>query len=366
MPHTRFVKQFFWTVLAILLILAVVGQFAAVGSILLLIFAGMLFGLFVHGIASWPTRRTQLPYRACYFATVAILLLILGVGFLYLGSQIGERAAELRSQLKSSLEQTQERIQQYEWADVVLPDAGSLKEQLADADSQLLPRMMAGLRWVGWAVTGALVIFFVGLYAAYEPQFYRRGLIKLADPSRRENVGAILDQLQIALQFWIIGRLLSMSIIGILTAIGLYFLGVPLPITLGVVAACLTFIPNIGPLLAAIPQILLALEVGTSTVIYVAVFNVVLQGVESYLITPIIQRHEVKLPPIFTITAQLVMGVLFGIIGVMMAAPLVVVAIVLVQRLYIRDTLGDIEPSELTVASASDHKTRSEEKSVGT
>lgn len=354
MPHPRFVKQIFWTILFILLILAVAGHFVAVVSVLLLIFAGLLFGLFVHSIAAWPAKRSFLSYNVCYFTTVALLILIILVGFFYLGSQVGERAAELQSELQSSLEQAQERLEENEWADALVPDASALKKRLAESEGSLIPRMMAGLRWIGWAITGALVIFFVGLYAAYEPHFYRSGLVKLAAPERRERVGEVLGELRSALQYWIIGRILSMAIIGILTAIGLSFFGVPLPITLGVVAALLTFIPNIGPLLAAVPQILLALELGGNIAVYVAVFNVVLQGVESYLITPIIQRHEVKLPPILTISAQLVMGVLFGVIGVMMAAPIVVVTMVLVQLLYIRDRLGDPKPGQLTSSELSE------------
>jgi predicted PurR-regulated permease PerM len=118
-----------------------------------------------------------------------------------------------------------------------------------------------------------------------------------------------------------------------------------------VVAACLTFIPNIGPLLAAVPQFLLALNVGTSTAMYVIVLNIVLQAVESYLITPIVQRRQVTLPPILTIAAQLVMGAVAGVVGIMMAAPLVVVTMVLVQMLYIQDELGDSHSGQLTDSS---------------
>jgi predicted PurR-regulated permease PerM len=130
-------------------------------------------------------------------------------------------------------------------------------------------------------------------------------------------------------------------------------MGIPLPVTLGVVAALLTFIPNVGPILAAVPQPLLALNVSPQTAPYVLALNLVLQGIESYLITPMIQRHEVTLPPILTIAAQLLMGVLFGMIGIMMAAPLVVVALVLVQLLYIHDRFGDENPGRLTRQNAS-------------
>jgi predicted PurR-regulated permease PerM len=83
-------------------------------------------------------------------------------------------------------------------------------------------------------------------------------------------------------------------------------------------------------------------------VLYVLAFNLVLQGVESYLVTPMIQQREVSLPPILTIAAQLLMGGLFGIIGIMMAAPLLVVVLLMVQLLYIHDLLGDQDPGQLS------------------
>ncbi len=123
--------------------------------------------------------------------------------------------------------------------------------------------------------------------------------------------------------------------------------------TLGVLSALCTFIPNIGPLLAAVPQLLLAVNSGGNTVLYVLVFILILEGVESYLVTPMIQKYEVSLPPLLTIAAQFLMGALLGIIGLMMAAPLVVVATVLIQMLYIEDRLGDPDPGELTSKQAS-------------
>ncbi len=206
----------------------------------------------------------------------------------------------------------------------------------------------SGIQSIGWALTSAIVIFFVGLYAAYDPHLYRGGLIKLVPIAKRDRADDVLDQSQTALSRWIVARLMSMSVVGIVTAVGLWIFGVPLAATLGVVAAILTFVPNFGPLLAAIPQILLALNVSPQVAIYVAAFNLVLQGLESYLLTPMIDRHEVSLPPIVTITAQLLMGATLGVIGVMMAAPCVVVAMVVTQMLYVNDKLGDPKPGELT------------------
>lgn len=343
----RLAKMWIIVVVLVALVLAISQTLVMTLSILLLVFAGLLFGIFIHAIASWPARKLQLPYRFWYGIFVFFLLLFLAGGFYYLGSQIGQRASNLATELQSSVTNAQQRLSQYDWASQYVPDQQQLKKMLTESSGSYLPEMMKGLRWLGWLATAAIVILFIGFYAAYEPGLYRSGLIRLVPPNRRIRAREVLNTLHSALSYWIVGRLVSMSLVGIITAIGLWWLGVPLPVTLGLVAAFLTFIPNLGPVLAALPQVLLALNVGSNVVLYVIIFNLVLQGVESYLITPIIQRHEVSLPPILTITAQLTMGVWLGVIGIMMAAPLVVVMMVLVQMLYIQDRLGDENAGQL-------------------
>src|SRR6056297_1024611 len=343
-------EQLSWFLLIALLlfgvILATANLFVMVISVLLLVFAGILFGIFIHGVSNWPAAHTRLSYRFYYVTVVVCLLAIIGIGLYYLGAQVAQRADQFWAELQQSIEQANARLNQFESLEQYLPSAEQTRNVIAD--SRLMPNMLSGLRRAGWALTGGLVIFFVGLYAAAAPELYREGTAKLFPTDRREQVKQILSKLRAALGLWLVGRFMSMAIVGVLTSIGLWLLGVPLPITLGVLAALLTFIPNIGPLLAAIPQVLLALNVGTNTALYVILFNIALQGIESYLITPMIQRHEATLPPILTISAQLLMAVLVGVIGIMMAAPLVVVAMVLVQMLYVHDRLGDRHPGQLT------------------
>ncbi|MGB7327305.1 MAG: AI-2E family transporter [Rubripirellula sp.] len=334
------------------LILATAGLFVPTLSIVLLVFAGLLFGVFVQAISEWPSRHSPLSYRTSFLAVVTVMLLSISIGFFYLGSQAVRRADELWTQLQSAVRTADERLSQNDWTSEHLPSVSEMQDKVTQSTSSILPEMFQGLQWFGWGATGTMVIFFVGLYAAYEPDLYRAGLIKLVPVDRRDRAKSVLKQLKSALRLWIVGRLLSMALVGIATAIAMGILGIPLPVSLGVLAALFTFIPNIGPLLAAVPQMLLAVNVGTQTVLYVLLFNVILQTVESYLITPLVQRHELSLPPILTIAAQLVMGVLVGIVGIMMAAPLVVVAMVLVQMLYVQDCLGDEQTSQLTSDSS--------------
>ena len=164
----------------------------------------------------------------------------------------------------------------------------------------------------------------MGIYSAYEPKVYVRGILYFVPTTQRVEARRKLVEIQSALSYWIIGRMLSMLLVGVLTGIGLWILGVPLPATLGAIAALLTFIPNIGPLVAAVPQALLAMQSGIDLVVYVLLFNLCMQTGESYLITPLIQRYVVRLPPALTISLQALIGVVAGIVGVMAAAPLAV------------------------------------------
>src|SRR5690606_44568 len=124
-------------------------------------------------------------------------------------------------------------------------------------------------------------------------------------------------------------QLISMTVVGVLTGAGLWLLGLPLAFILGALAALLAFIPNIGPVLAAVPAVLLALADGPTTVLWVIGIYVGVQAVESYLITPVVQQESVSLPPALTISFQLLMGVLYGILGLALATPLAALGLAL-------------------------------------
>jgi len=143
------------------------------------------------------------------------------------------------------------------------------------------------------------------------------------------------------LRWWLLGRWVSMIVVGFLTAAGLWFIGVPLTLTFGLLTALLTFIPYLGPILSAIPPTLLAFTQYPQQALYVILLYVGIQSVESYLVTPLVQQRTVSLAPALTLTAQMVLGILLGGIGIILATPLFAVMVVLVRMLYIEDTLGE-------------------------
>jgi predicted PurR-regulated permease PerM len=328
------------------LILATAGLLVITTQIAMLIFAGVLFGLLLGHLSRKLSGRTPLAYRQAYLLVAAIFSGFLAGGLYYSGSRIVQKIYDLTNELQAAFAALIRRAEDSAWGPY-LHDFESQIEHLVNDGSGLLPEIMTAATWIIWGVTAVIVILFVGLYVAFDPNLYTDGMVKLIPPKHRPRARTVITKLHLTLLNWILARVIAMLIIGVATAIGLWILGVPLPLTLGAVAALLTFIPNLGPVLATVPQALLAFQVSPSTVLYVLIFNASLQAIESYLITPVVLRYEVSLPPALTVCAQLLMTVLFGAIGIVMAAPLTATIIVLIQTLYVQDTLGDPDPGEL-------------------
>ena len=190
-------------------------------------------------------------------------------------------------------------------------------------------------------VANVFVILFIGIYGAAAPQSYVSGVVHLTPQRHRDRAHEVLDALSHALRWWLVGRLTMMTVVGIMTTLGLWLAGVPTPLALGLLAALLSFVPYIGPILSFIPAVLVAMMVSLTTALYVAIVFGVVQTLESYIITPLVQQRAVSLPPVILITAQIAMGVIAGATGVLLAAPLAICVIVLLQMLYVEDVLGD-------------------------
>jgi predicted PurR-regulated permease PerM len=153
-----------------------------------------------------------------------------------------------------------------------------------------------------------------------------------------------MDESENALRLWLKGQLLAMLVIGVMTGTGLWLLGVPSWLVLGILAGFFEFIPFAGPILSAIPAVLIALVQSPELALWTALMYVFVQHSEAYLIQPLIQQYAVDVPAVVLLFSLLAFGVLFGAIGVLFAAPLTVVTYVLVKRLYVREALGTPTP----------------------
>jgi predicted PurR-regulated permease PerM len=189
-----------------------------------------------------------------------------------------------------------------------------------------------------------LIVLFGGMFLATEPRFYRTGAIKLVPEDKRALLAQAMDESENALRLWLKGQLLAMLVIGVMTGTGLWLLGVPSWLVLGILAGFFEFIPFAGPILSAIPAVLIALVQSPELALWTALMYVFVQHSEAYLIQPLIQQYAVDVPAVVLLFSLLAFAVLFGAIGVLFAAPLTVVTYVLVKRLYVREALGTPTP----------------------
>jgi predicted PurR-regulated permease PerM len=311
-------------------------------DVLLLIFAAILLAIFLRGLADVLGRFIKISagWRVAIVSTVLLAIIAGGVGLL--APSVGDQIQHLREELPRSAQSASEYIQQFGWGKALIDQLPSFNEVMKGISAGTLLTGVGGIfsSTVG-AVGNFLITILLAIYFAASPNFYVAGFIKLFPLDIRGRVKEILDTVGVMLNWWLIGKAGSMLFIGVLTWIGLTILGVPLALTLGLLAGLLSFIPNFGPILSAFPAILLAFIESPMLALYTAALYILVQLIESNIVTPLIEKETVELPPALTIMFQLALAVLVGGLGLVLATPLLAVIMVLVQLVYIEDVLGD-------------------------
>jgi predicted PurR-regulated permease PerM len=210
-----------------------------------------------------------------------------------------------------------------------------LRTQLLQGVTGLVSGTLPLLSTLVGSVTGVFVILFAAVYLSIDPEHYRTGLVRLAPPRLRPRLRDALLDTGVTMQRWMVATLISMSIIAVMTTAGLMLLGIPAALALGLLAGALQFIPTFGPVLSSVPAAAIGFMVSPLHALWVLLLFFGTQQVESNMMTPLIMKRAVDLPPALTILAQALMTVLFGFLGLLVAVPLVAVSMVLVRRLYI-------------------------------
>ncbi len=308
-------------------------------TILLEAFAGFLLAVFLSTLAGWVNQKTHLSYGWSLFGVILILVLIFsGLGWL-LSSHISGQISEMSVKLPEALHQIHAYLEKSTWGKLLLeqvpPGPGSVSQ--VGVFSQVTG-LISGVVAV---VVTALVILGVGIFGAAEQDVYYQGFLHLIPPLRRPRFCEFLQALIVNLRWWLLGQVVLMIGIGILTTLGLWLLGVPLAMSLGLIAGLVEIVPYLGPWMSAIPALLIALLVSPWTALGVAVLYVAVHILEGYVMLPLVQRRTVLLPPALTLVTQILLGELLGLMGLMVAAPLTVCVVVVVKMFYIEDLLGD-------------------------
>lgn len=311
-------------------------------DILLLSFAAILFAVFLRGLGNGLRRFVNIGEVPSVLVSTVLVIGVMGGAIALLSPSVAEQAKELRADLPRSADQAADYISQFGWGRAMLSQMPTTDDVVNMVTTSSFLTNVGG---VFSSTVGMIGNFFIGIllaiYLATEPNFYINGFIKLFTKNRRGRIREVFDAIGETLQWWLIGKAGSMLFIALLTWIGLALMGIELALTLGLIAGLLSFIPNFGPILSAVPALLLAFIDRPIKAVWVLALYVGVQIIESNIVTPIIERETVELPPALTVIFQLVLTVTIGGLGLVLATPLLAVVMVIVQMLYIQDVLGD-------------------------
>lgn len=191
------------------------------------------------------------------------------------------------------------------------------------------------------AVGGLIIVLFIGMYIAAAPGLYREGILHLVPHRARPRAEEVLSTLSQTLRQWLIARLIAMVAIGLVTGIGLALLRVKGAAALGVLAGIMELVPFFGPFVSAIPAIGIALVDSPQKALLVVGLYVIVQQLEGNVITPLILERRLDIPPVLTVVVVSAMAMVFGVIGMLVAEPLLAAALVLTKMLYVEDQIGD-------------------------
>lgn len=309
---------------------------AAVATTALLLATGVLLAVALSAPVEALHRR-KVP-RAVSVALIFLAgVAVLGAGGYLLFPVLAEQAAQLASALPGALSQI------VEWSRSLAQDLGL---DIGGGGGEISPSTLAsaGRRVLGGALgvfgglaaffAGLIVLVFVPLYLAAMPEPVVGWVVRLFPPERREETRGLLSEARTSLLGWLGGQLVSMTVIGVLSTVALYLIGVPGALFLGIFTGLVCFVPLVGPVVSAVPPLVLAFAGNPIDALWVLLAYLAIQQVESNLLTPLVMRQAASLHPAIVIAAVTVAGTAFGILGALLAVPAMVVAGVLVDGLW--------------------------------
>lgn len=326
--------DFFKRVLIVLAVVATPILIWYLFGVVLMVFGAIILAMLLHlGAEPW-VRWLRLPlWAALILSGLIILAVIIGTGYLF-GTQISGQFQDVMARTGTASADIQKGLQGTATGRFLLEHMSSGNMSLADVVPNLVKVSTT-------FVEGVIVMIICGAYLAAQPGLYRKGLIWLFPPRHHARAAEIFDGIAEALRLWLLGQLIEMFVIGVLSALAVWAIGVPGPLALGLIAGIGEFIPYLGPLLAAIPAILVALTQSPTMALWTALAYLVIHQIEGNLVAPLVQRRMVSIPPAVMLLGIAAISYLFGAVAIIFAAPIAVVIFAAVNLVYVRDTLHE-------------------------
>jgi predicted PurR-regulated permease PerM len=355
-------------------------------SVFFLAFLGALFGITLSAGVTWMQKRGVPRWLGTVLLVAAIFGAAAGLGALA-APRISEQWRELSRQLPDALDHVEQWVRRRQGSMTELlevptgapagapgqkggerrdtgggsqPAAGGergkpqresptdVRQTIAQQVGNLSAHFFTVFSSTLAALGSLLIVTFVAIYIALDPRTYRRGILHLVPHRGRAKAIEVMDAMGVTLRRWLVAQLIGMVIIGTLTTVALLVLDVRAAVALGIIAGILEFVPYFGPILSSVPAIAMGFLDGPEKALWVALAYLVIQQLEGNVVTPLLMKEGLDLPPALTIIGQAVMALAFGFVGLVIAMPLLGAVMVPIKLLYVQDVIGD----EVEVAGA--------------
>ncbi|WP_372622269.1 AI-2E family transporter [Falsiroseomonas sp.] len=304
---------------------------------LLMGFAALLVAVLLRMLADPLRERLGVPGGWSVAAACLVVALPIALALWLAGSEMREQLGLLLEQLPEAAETLEREF------GLPIPGAGEADPgSLLDASvfGTVAGRIASFALATVDALAGLVIVVVGGIYFAGDPATYRRGLARLLPRAQQALGEEALAASGNALRLWLTGQLMAMAVVGTLTGLGTWAIGLPAPLALGLLAGLANIVPLLGAFIGAVPGVLLAINLGWETLAWTVALYLAVQQLEGNVLTPMVGERMVSIPPGLLLISLVAAGAALGIGGVLLAAPLTVVMVVLVSKLYVQETLG--------------------------
>lgn len=327
----NFVQKVWIVGLIFSLIAIILLIFEATFDILILVLAGALIACYFRGVSGLISKKTKWNKKITLSISIFVTILLISGIIYFIGSTVSSEISAIKENFPAMMDNLNSHLDNSSIGREILDQAEQVKSsaKFGEFASRFFMTTFNG-------IANIYVIIIIGIFFTISPHLYIKGILQLVPPRNREKGKNLMEHLSSGLKKWLFGKFIAMVAVFVLTAIGLIILDIPMWLTLAIVAGLLNFIPNFGPLAAMIPAILVSLTISPNMAFIVACMYLGIQLLESSLITPQAQKKLINIPPALIISAQIFVGALTGIWGVIFATPLVLIIMILVQDLYIK------------------------------
>jgi len=320
-----------WQTTAIVCLSLIVILFVRVAfNILLMTFMGVLIAVYFHGLADFIAQKTKINRKFSLSISIIGTIILLSAMIWIIGSTVQQQAAQLSHTLPQIISIAKTKLAGSATGQQLLGyTSGDNSKKLLDAAGTFFSS--------SFGVLGDLyIILFLGIFFTADPLLYKNSLLAILPPGHETDGSIIWSRISTALKAWLKTRLISMVLVTIVVALGLTFIGLPGTLILGLIAGLLDIIPNFGPVIAMIPGVLLGLMVSPQMAVIAALVYVACQTIVGSIFMPLIQKRMINIPPAITMISQLVMGVICGLMGIILAVPILLVLNIMVDEMYIK------------------------------